>query len=54
MIGGHSISTSPHPGKAVRARKTRYAAGKYVKPMIAIRKWFGGRMFDRITMSQMR
>ena len=42
--------------EAVGARrpKTRYAAGKYAKPMIAIRKWFGDRMFDRVIMSQMR
>ncbi|VUD69726.1 oxidoreductase [Methylobacterium symbioticum] len=42
--------------KAVHTRrpKTRYVAGKYAKPMIAIRKWFGDRMFDRVIMSQMR
>lgn len=42
--------------KAVRARRprTRYVAGKYAKPMITIRKWFGDRMFDRIILSQMR
>ncbi|WP_137932277.1 oxidoreductase [Mesorhizobium comanense] len=34
--------------------RTRYAAGKYAKTMIAIRKWFGDRMFDRIILSQMR
>jgi NAD(P)-dependent dehydrogenase (short-subunit alcohol dehydrogenase family) len=41
---------------AVHARRprTRYVAGKYAKPMIAIRKWLGDRMFDRIIMSQMR
>jgi NAD(P)-dependent dehydrogenase (short-subunit alcohol dehydrogenase family) len=42
--------------KAVKARRpsTRYAAGKYAKPMIAIRNWLGDRMFDRVIMSQMR
>ncbi len=42
--------------KAVRSRrpKTRYVAGKYAKPMIAIRKWFGDRIFDRVVMSQIR
>ena len=41
---------------AVKARKpkTRYVAGKYAKPMIAIRKWLGDRVFDRVIMSQMR
>jgi NAD(P)-dependent dehydrogenase (short-subunit alcohol dehydrogenase family) len=39
---------------AVKARrpKTRYVAGKYAKPMIFIRNWFGDRAFDRIVMSQ--
>ncbi|MEX3976720.1 oxidoreductase [Paraburkholderia caribensis] len=42
--------------QAVRARKprTRYVAGKYARPMILIRAWFGDRMFDRVIMSQMR
>ncbi|KRB49143.1 short-chain dehydrogenase [Rhizobium sp. Root708] len=41
---------------AVNAKRprTRYAVGKYAKPMIAIRKWFGDRMFDRIIVSQMK
>ena len=36
--------------KSVRARKpkTRYVGGKYAKPMLFIRKWFGDRVFDRI------
>lgn len=39
--------------EAVHARKpkTRYVAGKYAKPMIFIRKWFGDRMFDKMVMS---
>lgn len=39
--------------KAVRASKpkTRYVAGKYAKPMMFIRKWFGDRVFDRIVLS---
>lgn len=42
--------------KAVKTRKprTRYVAGKYAKPMIAMRNWLGDRMFDRMIMSQMR
>lgn len=33
--------------------KTRYAAGKYAKLMIWVRKWLGDRMFDRVIRSQM-
>ena len=42
--------------KAISASrpKTRYAAGKYAKPMIFLRKWFSDRTFDRVIMSQMR
>ncbi|MBI1331257.1 MAG: SDR family NAD(P)-dependent oxidoreductase [Armatimonadetes bacterium] len=42
--------------KAVRSSKpkTRYAVGKYAKPMIAIRKWFGDRAFDKMILSQMK
>ncbi|GGE15062.1 short-chain dehydrogenase/reductase [Aureimonas endophytica] len=39
---------------AARRPRTRYVAGKYAKPMIAMRAWLGDRMFDRIIMSQMR
>lgn len=40
--------------KAVTARrpKTRYAAGKYAKPLMWARKWLGDRAYDRIIMSQ--
>ena len=34
--------------------KTRYAMGKFAKPMIAIRKWLGDRAFDRLIMSSVR
>ena len=42
-------------GEAVAARRprTRYAAGKYAKLLIALRAWLGDRMFDRIIMSQL-
>lgn len=42
--------------KAVNANrpKTRYAAGKFAKPMIFIRKFFGDRIFDRVVMSQVK
>lgn len=42
--------------KAVRAKrpKTRYAVGKYAKPLIFMRKWFGDRAFDRVIMSQVK
>lgn len=33
--------------------RTRYAAGKYAKPMIKLRKWGGDRMFDRAVMRAM-
>ncbi|HAF41418.1 MAG TPA: short-chain dehydrogenase/reductase, partial [Sphingobium sp.] len=33
--------------------RTRYAAGKYAKLMIGVRKWLGDRMFDRLIKSQM-
>jgi short-subunit dehydrogenase len=34
--------------KAIQTRKpkTRYAAGKFAKPMMFVRKWFGDRVFD--------
>lgn len=58
---GQGSNTSPTViarvvSKAVHARKpaTRYVAGKYAKPMIWIRRWFGDRAFDRIVMSQVR
>jgi short-subunit dehydrogenase len=40
--------------KALRARrpKTRYVAGKLARPLIAVRKWLGDRIFDRAVMSQ--
>lgn len=34
--------------------QTRYAAGKYAKMMIGVRKWLGDRIFDRLILSQMR
>ncbi|HVI91827.1 MAG TPA: oxidoreductase [Dongiaceae bacterium] len=42
-------------GDAVKSArpKTRYAAGKYAKMMIWVRKWLGDRTFDRLIKSQM-
>ena len=42
--------------KAIRAGrpKTRYAAGKYAKPMLAMRRWLSDRAFDGIIMSQIK
>ncbi|MBB4571192.1 oxidoreductase [Rhizobium leucaenae] len=58
---GHGRGTNPKviadvvsTAVAAKRPRTRFVAGKYAKPMIAIRKWFGDRMFDRIIMSQMR
>ncbi len=33
---------------AARRPKTRYVAGKYARPMMAIRKWGGDRVYDRL------
>lgn len=40
--------------RAVGARRprTRYAAGQYAKPLIAVRKWLGDRVFDRVVLSR--
>lgn len=42
--------------KAVAAKnpKTRYAGGKFAKPMMWIRKYMGDRIFDKIVMSQVK
>lgn len=42
-------------GDAIRSKhpRTRYAVGKYAKPMIWVRKWLGDRIFDRLIKSQM-
>ena len=39
--------------KALKAKrpKTRYVAGKYAKPMLFLRKWFGDRIYDKAVMS---
>lgn len=42
--------------KAIRARRprTRYAAGKFARLMIFLRKWMGDRIFDKILLSQFK
>lgn len=42
--------------KALKARKpkTRYAVGKYAKPLMFARKWFGDRIFDKVIMSTVK
>ncbi|MCC6482369.1 MAG: oxidoreductase [Sphingomonadaceae bacterium] len=57
---GHGQGTNPKViadvvGDAVRSArpKTRYAAGKYAKLMIGVRKWLGDRAFDRLIKSLM-
>lgn len=42
--------------KAINSKKpkTRYVAGKFAKPMMFIRKYFGDRVFDKIIMSQVK
>ncbi|GAA3107184.1 oxidoreductase [Rhizobium viscosum] len=44
VVGNALLSARP---------KTRYAAGKYAKLMIWVRKWLGDRAFDRLIKSQM-
>ena len=57
---GHGRGTDPKViadvvGDAVRAARprTRYAAGKYARLMIGVRKWLGDRVFDRLILSRM-
>ncbi|MCA9522279.1 MAG: SDR family NAD(P)-dependent oxidoreductase, partial [Myxococcales bacterium] len=40
--------------KAIASRRprTRYVAGKFAKPLIAVRKWLGDRVYDKAVMSQ--
>lgn len=42
--------------KSVRAvkPKTRYAGGKYARPMLFIRKWLGDRVFDRVVLAAVK
>jgi len=58
MYGGDGKISPPSVisdlvSRAVRADrpKTRYVAGKFAKPMMFIRKYFGDRTFDKIVMS---
>jgi len=37
-----------------RKPKTRYVKGYMAKPTIAIRKWFGDRIFDKVILSQLK
>ncbi len=32
--------------------RIRYAAGKFARPVMALRRWFGDRIYDRVIMSQ--
>lgn len=57
---GHGQGTDPEViadvvGNALKSArpKIRYAAGKYAKLMIGVRKWLGDRTFDRLIKSQM-
>jgi len=42
--------------KAVKSKKpkTRYAAGKFAKPLLFMRKWLSDKWFDKAVMSQMK
>lgn len=41
--------------KAIEAKnpKIRYSGGKYAKPLLFIRKWFGDRVFDKLVLRMM-
>lgn len=60
MYGGDGASpTSVITDLVVKAvnssnPKTRYAGGKYAKPMMWIRKYLGDRLFDKAVMSQLK
>lgn len=58
---GHGRGTNPSAvaqvvSTAVKSAKPRrrYVIGKYAKPMLFIRKWFGDAAFDRIITMQMK
>ena len=58
---GQGTGTSPDviadvvaEAAASRNPRTRYAAGKFAKMLIAMRVWLGDRMFDTIILSQTR
>jgi len=34
--------------------KTRYLVGKFARPLVFIRKWFGDRMYDRVIMARFK
>ncbi len=38
---------------AAKRPRTRYAAGKYAKMLISLRKWLGDRVYDRSIMAQL-
>ena len=55
--GGKASPPSLIAGVISTAVKTdrpriRYAAGKYARPVMALRRWFGDRIYDRVIMSQ--
>lgn len=53
--GSDPIVIADVVGDAVKSarQRTRYAAGKYARMMIWVRKWLGDRAFDRLIKSQM-
>jgi short-subunit dehydrogenase len=61
MYGKKGASSPPSViskliSKAVNSKnpKTRYRAGKFAKPMVFIRTYFGDRIFDKAVMSQVK
>ncbi|MCG3208501.1 MAG: hypothetical protein FOGNACKC_02106 [Anaerolineae bacterium] len=54
--GSSPVEVARIISKALKARKpkTRYAVGKYAKPLMFARKWFGDRIFDKVIMSTVK
>jgi short-subunit dehydrogenase len=60
LYNGNQLTDVETLGKTIaqaateKRPKTRYVKGYMAKPAIAIRKWFGDRVFDKMIMSQVK
>lgn len=60
LYSGNQLTDVETLGKTIargatdRRPKTRYVKGYMAKPAIAIRKWFGDRVFDKMIMNQVK
>jgi len=54
--GSPPITIADVVSSAIKARKpqTRYAAGKFARPMLFVRHWLGDRLFDRVVMNMLQ